>query len=73
LTARRYETAITAVSAAGRSCEVPAMPSSARRHEDLQEQLKPPDGGVFLGLNGTVIKSHGGSTPEGFADAINLG
>ena len=43
------------------------------RHEDLQEQLKPPNGGVFLGLNGIVIKSHGGSDAEVFADAINLG
>src|SRR6266700_6150548 len=25
------------------------------RHEDLQEQLKPPNGGVFLALNGFVI------------------
>jgi hypothetical protein len=43
------------------------------RHEDLQEQLKLPNGGVFLGLNGIVIKSHGGSDAEVFADAINLG
>jgi fatty acid/phospholipid biosynthesis enzyme len=27
----------------------------------LREQLKPPNGGVFLGLNGIVIKSHGGA------------
>jgi len=40
---------------------------------DLQEQLKPPNGGVFLGLNGIVIKSHGGSDAEVFADAIKLG
>jgi len=32
------------------------------RHEDLQEQLKPPNGGVFLGWNGIVIKNHGGPT-----------
>jgi fatty acid/phospholipid biosynthesis enzyme len=38
-----------------------------------QEQLKPPNGGVFLGLNGIVIKSHGGSDAEGFADVINIG
>jgi glycerol-3-phosphate acyltransferase PlsX len=31
------------------------------------------NGGVFLGLNGIVIKSHGGTTPEGFAAAITLG
>ena len=28
---------------------------------NLQQQLKRPTGGVFLGLNGIVIKSHGGS------------
>jgi fatty acid/phospholipid biosynthesis enzyme len=28
---------------------------------------------VFLGLNGIVIKSHGGADPEGFAAAIDLG
>jgi fatty acid/phospholipid biosynthesis enzyme len=39
----------------------------------LQEQLKPPNGGVFLGLNGIVIRSHGGSDAEVFADAIKLG
>jgi hypothetical protein len=37
----------------------------------LREQLKPPYGGVFLEF--VVIKSHGGSDAEGFADAINLG
>jgi len=42
------------------------------RHEDLQELLKPPNGGIF-GLNGIVIKSHGGSDAEVFADAINIG
>jgi phosphate acyltransferase len=31
------------------------------------------NGGVFLGLNGVVIKSHGGTDPEGFAAAVNLG
>jgi glycerol-3-phosphate acyltransferase PlsX len=31
------------------------------------------NGGVFLGLNGIVIKSHGGTDPEGFAAAIGLG
>jgi phosphate acyltransferase len=31
------------------------------------------NGGVFLGLNGLVIKSHGGADAEGFAAAINLG
>ncbi|GAF90025.1 unnamed protein product [marine sediment metagenome] len=31
------------------------------------------NGGVFLGLNGIVIKSHGGTDPFGFASAIELG
>ena len=31
------------------------------------------NGGVFLGLNGLVIKSHGGADAEGFAAAVDLG
>ena len=31
------------------------------------------NGGVFLGLNGIVIKSHGGIDAEGFAYAIDRG
>lgn len=31
------------------------------------------NGGVFLGLNGIIIKSHGGTDAEGFAAAIELG
>lgn len=31
------------------------------------------NGGVFLGLNGIVIKSHGGTDIEGFANAIEVG
>ncbi len=31
------------------------------------------NGGVFLGLNGLVIKSHGGTDAEGFAAAVDLG
>jgi len=31
------------------------------------------NGGVFLGLNGIVIKSHGGTDPEGFAAAVDVG
>jgi len=27
---------------------------------------------VFRGLNGVVIKSHGGTDPQGFASAIDL-
>lgn len=31
------------------------------------------NGGVFLGLNGIVIKSHGGTDAMGFASAVDLG
>jgi glycerol-3-phosphate acyltransferase PlsX len=31
------------------------------------------NGGTFLGLNGIVIKSHGGTDALGFASAIDLG
>ncbi|HET7492335.1 MAG TPA: phosphate acyltransferase PlsX, partial [Bradyrhizobium sp.] len=41
----------------------------------LGERMDPrrANGGVFLGLNGIVIKSHGGTDAEGFAAAIELG
>src|SRR5262245_53411146 len=41
----------------------------------LREKMDPRkvNGGVFLGLNGIVIKSHGGSDAEGFASAVDLG
>ncbi|HEY7665849.1 MAG TPA: phosphate acyltransferase PlsX [Xanthobacteraceae bacterium] len=41
----------------------------------LSEKMDPrrSNGGVFLGLNGIVIKSHGGTDAEGFACAIDLG
>lgn len=40
----------------------------------VKEKMDPRkvNGGVFLGLNGIVIKSHGGSDPEGFASAVSL-
>jgi glycerol-3-phosphate acyltransferase PlsX len=31
------------------------------------------NGGIFLGLNGIVVKSHGGTDDEGFAAAVELG
>ena len=31
------------------------------------------NGGVFLGLNGIAVKSHGGTDAKGFASAIDLG
>jgi glycerol-3-phosphate acyltransferase PlsX len=41
----------------------------------LREKMDPRrgNGGVFLGLTGIVIKSHGGTDPEGFATAVELG
>ena len=41
----------------------------------LREKMDPrnSNGGVFLGLNGIVIKSHGGTDAEGFASAVELG
>lgn len=41
----------------------------------LREKLDPSrvNGGVLLGLNGVVIKSHGGTDAEGFASALRVG
>jgi glycerol-3-phosphate acyltransferase PlsX len=41
----------------------------------LREKMDPrkSNGGVFLGLNGIVIKSHGGIDAEGFAYAVDIG
>jgi glycerol-3-phosphate acyltransferase PlsX len=41
----------------------------------LRDKMDPrkSNGGVFLGLNGIVIKSHGGTDAEGFASAIDMG
>ncbi|WP_454916668.1 phosphate acyltransferase PlsX [Xanthobacter sediminis] len=40
----------------------------------LREKMDPrrSNGGVFLGLNGIVIKSHGGTDAEGFASAVDV-
>ena len=41
----------------------------------LKEKMDPRhmNGGTFLGLNGVVIKSHGGTDAMGFASAIDIG
>ncbi|MFT4117395.1 phosphate acyltransferase PlsX [Bradyrhizobium sp.] len=41
----------------------------------LRDRMDPnkSNGGVFLGLKGLVVKSHGGTTAEGFAYAIDVG
>ncbi len=43
--------------------------------DTLREKMDPrkANGGVFLGLNGIVVKSHGGTDAEGFAAAVELG
>jgi len=43
--------------------------------QTLREKMDPrkANGGVFLGLKGIVIKSHGGADAEGFASAIDIG
>ena len=43
--------------------------------DSLRERIDPrkANGGVFLGLNGIVVKSHGGTDAEGFASAIGAG
>src|ERR1700684_1632511 len=43
--------------------------------QELRARMDPRrvNGGVFLGLHGLVIKSHGGTDAEGFAAAIALG
>jgi len=40
----------------------------------LKEKLDPRqlNGGIFLGLNGIVVKSHGGTDATGFACAIDV-
>jgi phosphate acyltransferase len=46
-----------------------------RAFRALSDKMDPrkANGGVFLGLNGIVIKSHGGTDAEGFAYAVDLG
>jgi phosphate acyltransferase len=40
----------------------------------LKQRLDPRayNGGVFLGLNGVVVKSHGGTDADGFSSAVNV-
>ena len=48
-----------------------AQGAFARVREKMD--VRKSNGGVFLGLNGIVVKSHGGTDDEGFAAAIELG
>lgn len=38
--------------------------------ERMRARLTPPGGGPLLGLNGVVVKAHGGADAAGFADAV---
>src|SRR5436309_12761060 len=42
---------------------------------ELRDKLDPnkSNGGVLLGLNGIVVKRHGGTDAEGFAYALDVG
>lgn len=46
-----------------------------RALQTLRDKMDPRkvNGGVFLGLKGVVIKSHGGADAEGFASAVDVG
>lgn len=46
-----------------------------RAFKALRDKLDPSksNGGVLLGLNGVVVKSHGGTDAEGFAYAVDVG
>ena len=48
---------------------------SRQAFRTLRDKMDPrkSNGGVFLGLNGIVIKSHGGADAEGFASAVDMG
>ena len=50
------------------AAQVTALPALADKIDPRKS-----NGGVFLGLNGIVIKSHGGIDAEGFAYAVDLG
>jgi glycerol-3-phosphate acyltransferase PlsX len=49
------------------------LASGAFRALKMKLDPRKANGGVFLGLNGIVIKSHGGTDAFGFASAIDLG
>ncbi len=48
--------------------------SRAARCSTLRRKLDPraANGGIFLGLNGVVVKSHGGTDALGFASALDM-
>jgi glycerol-3-phosphate acyltransferase PlsX len=54
----------------GRLGALLALPSLRKLKRHLNPSLR--NGGMFLGLNGIAIKSHGGADAEGFANAIRV-
>ena len=52
----------------GRAGAALAAPALRR----MADRLRPPAGGPLLGLNGIVVKSHGGADERGFAQAIGV-
>jgi glycerol-3-phosphate acyltransferase PlsX len=48
---------------------------ASKAFRELRDKLDPKksNGGVLLGLNGVVVKSHGGMDAEGFAYAVDVG
>jgi glycerol-3-phosphate acyltransferase PlsX len=40
---------------------------------ELKKKITPPNGGLLLGLDGVIIKSHGGMDAVGFSAAIDMG
>jgi glycerol-3-phosphate acyltransferase PlsX len=62
--------------AIGRTCQAKLGYLLARgAFRAVRDKMDPSksNGGVFLGLNGIVIKSHGGTNAEGFASAVDIG
>lgn len=55
---------------AGSLCGLLARPRLQRLHDSLHPSRH--NGAPLLGVRGTVIKSHGGASPEGLAHAISL-
>lgn len=49
------------------------LASSGFSHLKRKMDPRTKNGGVFLGLNGIVVKSHGGTDAYGFAHAVDLG
>lgn len=56
-------------------CSAGSAISSRAARSELRQKLDPraSNGAVLLGLNGIVIKSHGGTDAVGFANAVEVG